>query len=101
MTIEQIKNAVREEGSYFFEEKTMRFFSSRALSDVHEGPGGVYFVTSERDRHRPGEARRFTVRRFNAGGGRSGVVATIGDFQAHPSAAKALREAARLARGTP
>lgn len=99
MSIEQIKTAASQAGSHFFDEDTMRFFSSRVLSAVHEGPGGVYFVTSERDRHQPDTDRRYTVRRFHAGGSRSSVIATVWCFQAYSSARQALREAARLAAG--
>ena len=46
---------------HFFGRTTMRFFNSRILSAVYQGPGGIFFVTSERFDELP---RHYTVRRF-------------------------------------
>ena len=46
--VERIEEANRAAGQYFFEADTKRFFRSRTLQGTHEGPGGVFFVTSEK-----------------------------------------------------
>ena len=57
MTIE----ANRRKGGHFFDPKTMRAFQSRVLDTVYEGPGGIFFVTSERVDTGP---RFYKVRHF-------------------------------------
>jgi len=62
-TIDDIRAANREAGFHFFSRDTIRFFNSRISEIVYQGPGGVYFVTSERyDSWTP---RWYTVRRFD------------------------------------
>lgn len=65
--IDAIRTANKVRGKFFFERGAMRFFDSRILSTVHQGPGGVYFLTSERFHSSTGHTgpRCFTVRRFN------------------------------------
>lgn len=89
-TIEKIKTETK---GHFFSPPSMRFFNSRILRDVYEGPGGVYFVTSERY---AGERRRYTVRKLNLGGG-SFEIDTIGPFQHWATAREAKRAARTLA----
>ncbi len=60
--VSQIISASNRAGSHYFSRGAMRFFRSRVLSQVMHGPGGVYFVTSEKG---PNEIRRFTVRKFD------------------------------------
>jgi len=48
MNINEIKKRNADSGRHFFEAGTMAFFSSRVCSEVYEGRGGVFFVTSER-----------------------------------------------------
>lgn len=59
MDMQDIKQANRDAGFHFFDRDTMRFFDSRILSQVYSGPGGVFFVTSERG---PAGPRGYTVR---------------------------------------
>ena len=61
MTIEDIREANRRKGGHFFDPKTMRAFQSRVLDTVYEGPGGIFFVTSERVDTGP---RFYKVRHF-------------------------------------
>ncbi len=63
-TINEIKQWNEWGGQYFFEPATIRFFRSRVLSQVMQGPGGIYFVTSEK-RCFDDYTRVFTVRKFN------------------------------------
>ena len=64
--IDAIREADFRAGRYFFSADTMRFFNSRILPTVYEGPGGVYFLTSERftASNRQTEGRKYTIRRF-------------------------------------
>ena len=60
--ISQIEYANQWAGFHFFDASSMRFFRSRALPSVFHGPGGVYFVTSEKAPH---SERAFTIRKFD------------------------------------
>jgi hypothetical protein len=64
--IDAIREADHRAGRYFFSADTMRFFSSRVLPIVYQGPGGVYFLTSEKFTASNGqtEGRKYTIRRF-------------------------------------
>lgn len=66
LTIEEIKRRNTEAGLHYFDPDTMRFFKSRVSSTVYQGPGGVFFVTSEKPPHGP---RRYTPRMFLPNGG--------------------------------
>jgi len=61
-SINDIQTACRVRGSHFFDPSSMRFFKSRVLDEVYQGPGGIYFITSERYDTEP---RKFTVRQFH------------------------------------
>lgn len=60
-TVNTIKDAVRATGSHWFDPDTMRFFGTRVLPTVWQGPGGVFFVTSDK---RFDGKRGHTVRQF-------------------------------------
>ena len=59
MTIDDIK---RQHKGYFFNKDTIKFFKSRVLSEVYEGPGGIYFITSEKGSD---NIRGYTVRHYD------------------------------------
>src|SRR5258708_681599 len=65
-TIDAIREADLRAGRYFFSADTMKFFSSRVLPTVYEGPGGIYFITSEKFTASNGgsESRKYTIRQF-------------------------------------
>lgn len=63
-------------GHYFFERKTMKFFDSRVESATYSGPGGIYFITSEKCGFTSTQ-RKFAVRKFNP---ETGAVTTVGDM---------------------
>ena len=47
----------------FFSPSTMHAFNSRILGKMYNGPGGSYFVTSERDTiYEPDSPREYKVR---------------------------------------
>ncbi len=70
-TMQEIEAANKAAGLFYFSEGTMRGFRCRLSNEVYQGPGGVYFVTSEQFRSSGlfGSAgivkpRRYTVRKF-------------------------------------
>lgn len=60
-TIDRIKSEMDAKGSFWWTPDTMRFFGTRVLGEAVEGPGGVYFVTSEKP---PSGTRQYTVRQY-------------------------------------
>ena len=62
MTIDEIKSRNSAAGKKFFDASQMRQWHSRVSSKVHEGPGGIFFVTSEPNYD--GTVRLYSVRRF-------------------------------------
>lgn len=93
-TMSEIEKANEKAGHYFFESSTKRFFNSRILGEVFQGPGGVYFVTSERFDHRT--PRLYTIRSFDP---KTGDVNTVGEFQAYKAARTAKKYAQIAAQG--
>lgn len=88
-----IKCANKSAGRFYFEKSTMRYFRSRVSDKTHNGPGGVYFVTSEQ--HRDTDPRLYSVRRFHP---ETADIDTAGTFQQYTTSAQAHGAAARLAR---
>lgn len=62
MTINEIINQNKRAGMSFFDGSQLRAWHSRISSVVHEGPGGIFFVTSELAYD--GSCRRWSVRQF-------------------------------------
>lgn len=90
--IESIKHANTVRGMHWFDKSTLRFFSSRVGSTVYQGPGGVYFTSSEQfDARSP---RLYSVRKFNP---ETGGVETVGEFQRYGSRSGAVAAAKRFA----
>jgi hypothetical protein len=94
MNITDIKRANKANGGHWFEPATMRFFNSKVESRVYEGPGGVYFVTSER--RELDMPKRYTVRVFDPS---TGDIDTVGDFQEFSALYNARATARALAAG--
>jgi hypothetical protein len=96
--IQDIIWLAESKGSHFFERDAMRFFRSKVQEPVFQGPGGIFFLTSERFVSSTGEAspRRFTVRQFDP---ETGGVSTVGEFNKLTRGA-AHNLAARLAHNT-
>lgn len=99
-TIDDIKRANADAGYYFFSPSTMRSFNSRVSDEVYQGPGGVFFVTSEKNRgscnywnsiERP---RLYTVRQFLP---ETGDVKNMEGFQKYKTLDSAKRAAKRYA----
>jgi len=99
MTIYDIRLANAQAGFYFFEDGALRFFTSRISNDVQEGPGGIYFTTSEQFRPLGGtpHKRKYTVRQFDPA---TGKVHDVGGFQQYRDEGSARRAAIRAAKGS-
>lgn len=96
MTMDQIIAAHQDAGMHFFDADSKRFFRSRIGSTVYEGPGGVYFVTSEQFEFRGRSApRKYTVRKFNQD---DASIDHVGEFN-KLSRREAAKLAKKLARG--
>lgn len=98
-TMTAIRQTNADAGLHFFEPETLRFFRSRIVSQSpHQGPAGIFFVTSERfvPSSGPAEPRRYTVREFNPA---TGDITTYGKFQQFKSPATAAAAARRAAAG--
>lgn len=91
MTIYDIELRNRQAGFFWFEPATKRFFKSRVSETVYEGPGGVFFVSSEKG---PSGRRMYSVRRFNK---ETGDISTAGEFQGYLTRNAAHAKAAVLA----
>ena len=96
-TIESIEAAVTRAGSFWFSKDTLQFFASRIGCQVHQGPGGVFFVSSEKRRGYACEdgERLFTIRQFHPD--EPGNVGTLGEFQQYKSRSGAHAAAERAA----
>ena len=91
-TMREIKAANITAGFHFFDADTLRFFRSKILPKVYQGPGGVYFVTEETG-PRPadeGGTTAYTVRCFRP---ERGDIPTVGAF--HSMTREQAQELAR------
>ena len=96
-TIANLELANHKRGHHFFDADSKRFFRSRIGGTLYGGPGGEFFVTSEREATWEKRAipRRYTVRQAMP----DGRVATVGEFQQYASYSGATAAAKRLAAG--
>lgn len=96
MNMQQIKQANAAKGGCWFEASTMRFFRSKVGTKVYEGPGGVYFLSSEQFVSPGYTARRlYSVRQFDPD---TGDISTVGEFN-KMERGEAQATARRLAKG--
>lgn len=92
-TLQQIKDANKASGLYWFEPESMRFFKSRVGEKVYPTKdGGAYFVSSEKG---PDGVRAYTIRKCRADGSIYTPEPGYG-FQAHKTARVAHKCAAEL-----
>ena len=101
-SMNDIKRINKNTGHFFFEKDTLRFFRSRVSDSVYQGPGGVFFVTSEQNHGFGGNyPRLYSVRTFNPlTGDCESVVNDAGEkmFQAYESSSGAHRQAEKLSK---
>lgn len=91
----KIKEANQQAGGHWFDPGALRFFRSVVARWAYRGPGGTFFVTSERFVFRgQAHARLYSVRAAIDGGDK---VETVGEFQAFSTRARADRAARRYA----
>lgn len=111
LSLDGIKKAMREAGSYFFEPSTMRAFKSRTYDDcVWPKPDGWVFITSEKHEG-PGiggrwinEPRRYTIRALVVEDGEPHLTEPEGHsegFQKYASLDSARRAARKLTSARP
>lgn len=92
-----IKQCNKDHGWHFFDPDTMRFFRSRVGNEVFQGPGGVYFVTSEQfvdPWSRIKDRRKYSVSKLNT---RNCSVDRVGEFQEFKTLAAAKAVAKKMA----
>lgn len=92
-TINDIQAAMRARGSHWWDPDTMRYFGCRVSDAVLQGPGGIYFVTSEYtgfDR----QGRGYTVRKFDPD---TCDIANAESLNSYASRSGALNAARKLA----
>jgi len=98
-TMDDVRRFNADCGFYFFTPDTMRWFGSRIVGGLCKGPGGLWFVTSERQPAfgcvSAGE-RLYTVRRVRPDGR---IDDDSAGFQGYASARVASRRAERYAAG--
>ena len=103
-TADDIRVIADHAGSFFFSPDTMRFFSSRLLSDVWpvesftaEEGNRYFFVTSER--HGDDAPRHYAVRMLTLGSQRDNRpavdITTVGDYHASARSAKRAAQSER------
>lgn len=92
--INAIQDANQKAGNHWFSASTMRFFGSRVLPDVYQGPGGVFFVTSDKAGFRVEDGREYNVRQFDPA---DGSVGTASDPHAFNTRRRAIARAKYLA----
>lgn len=89
-SIQEIKQANKEAGQFFFSPDTMKFFASKIINQVWDGPNGVFFITSEKNGFDDPE-RVYTIRKFEP---ETANIRTVGDKFTTLNQAK--KEAQRL-----
>lgn len=75
LTISDIRYNNLTAGHKFFSRGAMKFFRSRVLRTVYQGPGGIYFVTGEMTPE--SHTERYTVRQYDP---QSHAIKTVGRF---------------------
>ncbi len=86
-------------GGHWFSPETKKAFRSKVDPKLHNGPGGQYFVSSEKNDwdKRTSNGRSYTVRKVENNGA---FITTHGQFGEHPTLGRA-RTAAKKAANTP
>lgn len=84
-TIQQIKDANKNAGQFWFLPKTMRFFKTRIYPRVFIANERMFFISSEKG---PSGVRAYTIREaFESG--KVETPADMGGFQAYPTLGRA------------
>jgi len=99
-TIIDIRRAHEAEGLYWFTPSSKRFFRSRIESQVYEGPGGIFFVSSSSNS--TGAPRRYSIHQFDPATADISTVSIgpLSGFEQYGFLEDA-RNAAKLAAATP
>jgi hypothetical protein len=89
-THDDMQSAMRARGSHWWDPDTMRFFGTRMVGPVFNGPAGVFFATSEKPPHGP---RGYTVRQFAPDTCDIGTVGEVCGYKSRTTAINAARRA--------
>jgi len=73
-TIGMIQSEMTDAGSHWWDSDSLYFFRCRVGEKVYQGPGGIYFVTSEKS---PWDSRKHSCRQYIPSDKK---IATIGEF---------------------
>lgn len=96
-TMADIRSANKAAGHHWFDPSSMRFFNTIVSRSVYQGPGGVFFVSSEQFVGSQGaDPRKYTVRTFDPA---NGHVGTLGEFNVIRTIDEARSIAKAAARG--
>jgi len=93
-TLSDIRNEMIADGSNWFDADTMSFFQCRILPGIHQGDGGIFFLTSEKP---PNGKRAFSVRQYDPV---TKHIGTVGPFCEYTEA-RAARIAKEMAVDAP
>lgn len=88
--IQEVRDRADKGSPHFFDQDTMRFFSSRISEYCWRIGENIYFITSEADRgyyEHKGSTRGWTVRFID----KDGDINSLGAFQEHGSLSQARR----------
>ncbi len=96
LTMADIRTRNQAAGHHWFDRGNARFFGTKIHGAPKHGPGGVYFVTSERSSHYGTQPPLFSVRHFDP---ETSQVRTAGAFGGHRDIGTALEEAGARAAG--
>ena len=88
-----IETEMRAAGSHWWDRDSMRFFGTRLCGNVQQGPGGIYFATSEKPPH---DRRKYSVRRYLPD---LKKIETVGEFCGYASSRSAVNAARAAAQG--
>jgi len=95
-TANTIKEAVRATGSHWYDPDTMRFWGTKVLPEVYQGPGGIFFLTVD---DRFDRTRGLTLREFIPPPAERPTIQTRSDvaqYQYKNEAMKAARDASGI-----
>jgi hypothetical protein len=95
-TINEIQAANRNAGYHWFDPSTMRFFGTRIFPEVYQGPGGIYFVTSDKAGPHENSGRDYNVREFKPETSQTG---TAEGGRGHKTKSAAVKDARTRAIG--
>lgn len=93
LTINAIQARMQSAGSHWWDHSSMKFFGTKVVGSVFNGPTGAYFVTTDYTGFER-TTKGFTVRKYDPA---KNNIDTIGDMAQYDTRTEAARECVRLA----